>query len=392
MKVAPMRLPYFKHKAAVALALAGLLTSTSGFATTIYQYRVAAKGLIASAPVAPPVTPTDPGAAKWLVTAETAFGPAPVSGPAVSDLFVTVSNNGSAGGTPQVSAFTGTNASDFSVRTNSCNGVIGVGAECQVSVQFQPATGGDRTASLEVAGTTLTFTGTGTLPSDSLFKNVSLLMHMDGANGSTSFPDVKGATFLAAGTPFLSTSTFISGTSAAYFNGTSDYLQTSSSTSFTGPYSASALSFTVEFWMNPMAYAAGGAGFEERTIMSSENTGGKGWRITMDTSGIVWRSAFGAVNYGTSDRIVPVSLNTWTHFAVVFSNGMVTLYKDGVTAYGQNYPSMWPPALSDPLRIGARYGASPMYYYKGYLDDIRITKGVARYSGNFTPPSRHPDQ
>ncbi len=64
-------------------------------------------------------------------------------------------------------------------------------------------------------------------------------------------------------------------------------------------------------------------------------------------------------------------------------NGAVTTgYVNGV-AVGSNGMA---PGFSNNVQIG-RYAGAPAFYMTGYMDELRITSGVARYSGNFTVPS-----
>jgi hypothetical protein len=39
------------------------------------------------------------------------------------------------------------------------------------------------------------------------------------------------------------------------------------------------------------------------------------------------------------------------------------------------------------MGLGAIYGASP-YNLNGYIQDFRVTKGVARYTADFTPSAQ----
>jgi hypothetical protein len=76
---------------------------------------------------------------------------------------------------------------------------------------------------------------------------------------------------------------------------------------------------------------------------------------------------------------------TWHHVAVARDSGTWTLYIDGTsqgtsTSYGStNF------AATVDWWIGERPNGS--YDFTGYMQDVRITNGLARYTGNFTPPT-----
>ena len=79
-----------------------------------------------------------------------------------------------------------------------------------------------------------------------------------------------------------------------------------------------------------------------------------------------------------------VSANTWTHIAVTRSSGNIRSFKDGIlqqtAADTITYAN---PGAPYPY-IGAAYGVG-VDSFKGYVDGLRITKGNARYTANFTP-------
>ena len=78
-----------------------------------------------------------------------------------------------------------------------------------------------------------------------------------------------------------------------------------------------------------------------------------------------------------------LTANQWVHVAIVRSSGTITLYLDGTSAdTGANTSNY----TSQIAVIGARF-SKDQQYYTGYLDDFRITKGVARYTAAFTPPT-----
>ena len=81
----------------------------------------------------------------------------------------------------------------------------------------------------------------------------------------------------------------------------------------------------------------------------------------------------------------------WQHFAVVREGSTMTLYIDGTArGTGSNSTDF---NRSRPFRLGNIHNATANggYGFPGYIDDFRVTKGLARYTSNFTPPSAaHP--
>jgi hypothetical protein len=164
------------------------------------------------------------------------------------------------------------------------------------------------------------------------------------------------------------------GNSSIYFDGTGDYLQTGSANSNFG---FGTNNFTVEFWMNPHNVSGGKQLIDMRTgvintpmvdIFQNNNTVGFFYsdltRITGNTT---------------------ISANTWTHVALCRTNSVTKLFVNGIqqnTTFADttNYGNA-------NVRIGiANDGGASTSYYRGYLQDIRITK-AGRYANSFTPPT-----
>jgi hypothetical protein len=83
-----------------------------------------------------------------------------------------------------------------------------------------------------------------------------------------------------------------------------------------------------------------------------------------------------------------ISLNTWTHIAMVSEGSTVKLYINGTQSGSTaNYSTVTASAAT--TRIGAyqNSGGSATLPYTGYIDDLRVTRGFARYTANFTPPT-----
>lgn len=88
----------------------------------------------------------------------------------------------------------------------------------------------------------------------------------------------------------------------------------------------------------------------------------------------------------TSSGTIP--LNTWTYIAVSRQGTSLRLFINGTidgSATTSTVPTM---SLSDVTRVGCTsYGLVSQRAYTGYIDDLRVTTGIARYRYNFTPPA-----
>jgi hypothetical protein len=73
-------------------------------------------------------------------------------------------------------------------------------------------------------------------------------------------------------------------------------------------------------------------------------------------------------------------LNVWQHISLVRNSGTITIYLNGIgigsTSTVYNYTAQ------NFMIGGAHDGLS---FFMGYMQDFRITKGLARYTSNFTP-------
>ena len=89
---------------------------------------------------------------------------------------------------------------------------------------------------------------------------------------------------------------------------------------------------------------------------------------------------FPAINAGT------INYNQWVHVALVRSSGTITLYIDG-TSVGTVSNNTALLGDGNWMGIGFSQDNTSATSINGYLSDVRITKGLARYTANFTPPS-----
>jgi hypothetical protein len=205
---------------------------------------------------------------------------------------------------------------------------------------------------------------------DPYYSAVSLLLPMDGTNGSTTFTDssLNGLTVTAVGNTQISTTQSKYGGASGYFDGTGDYLDMSG----TGVATAFGIGdFTIEFWYYPS------------TVSVQQNLVDK----IGSASNAIYMSSAGVLKYYVgADRITgsTLSANTWYHIALVRYSGTIKLYVNGIQS-GASYADTNNYALNTGSpRIGAAFNNTVSV--NGYIDDLRISQ-FARYTSNFTPPT-----
>jgi hypothetical protein len=204
---------------------------------------------------------------------------------------------------------------------------------------------------------------------------VSLLLHMDGSNASTTFTDssLTPKTVTPSGNAQISTAQSKFGGASALFDGTTDYISAGPDTSL-DPASGD---FTLEGWLRPstQVQTIGGIfGFGAFTMML----------YIQGTNAVLEMSSNGSSNQIAATAFA-VTLNTWQHFAIVRQGTSIKVYKDGVQTYSGTFTG----ALNTSgktLRIGWN-GSTSAETYTGYVDEVRLSKGVARYTAGFTPAS-----
>jgi hypothetical protein len=166
------------------------------------------------------------------------------------------------------------------------------------------------------------------------------------------------------------------GGNSAFFNGGN--LTISSSSSFgmgTGD-------FTIEMFVYPTAQTFVGGlinfGTYDNGLLWRHGTGGS----TGDT--IYVTETGGAIDYVNWNPLTNAPLNTWTHIAMVRSGGTIKVYANGTAVL--TFASSENLGTAKSVMIGAcAHNTAEVFY--GYIDELRVVKGAAIYTSNFTPPS-----
>ena len=208
----------------------------------------------------------------------------------------------------------------------------------------------------------------------------SVVLHMpfDGSHGSTTFSDLKGHTVTRNAAPAAISTAQSRFGGASLSLGSSSYLMAAASADWVMPGD-----FTAEAWIYPTAAADG-------IVLARYNSsiGNAGLYLIQRNSGgtVRFYLASGAtVNDFTST--ITANLNQWSHLALVRRGNTLLGFINGVLAGSTTVTVTMTTTGNQPLYIGAYFGSSGnlLSPFTGYIDDVRVTKGVARYTGNFVP-------
>lgn len=218
-------------------------------------------------------------------------------------------------------------------------------------------------------------------------KNVSfdyftkLLLHNDGIDGSTIFRDEvrigNGPT--AIGDAHIDTGVKKFGTGSGSFDGTGDYLTVANSADF----DFGSGDFTIDGWFY---FNANNIGYQFMVDRRS-NSDGTGWVFFLDYKNqfsFLSASASGWDNVVLNNTGVVPATGCWIHMAVVRFGNVFTMYQNGTAIKSGTYAGSIGEQTTN-LTIGA--GHATPGSFNGYIDELRISKGIARWTANFTPPT-----
>jgi hypothetical protein len=198
-----------------------------------------------------------------------------------------------------------------------------------------------------------------------------LMLHMDGENNGTVFTDssLSPKTVNVSGNGKTVTGTKKIGTASYLGDGTGDDVYCADSTD----WNISSGDWTIDFWFYAARQWKSLCGRIKATAPYS------GYYIGIGAGGYVyWYTDDNTVRITSSSTFTD---NTWTHVAVVKSGTTTTMYLGGsnVGSYTGS-----PQEYSNNFVVGnntAGGGGSLL----GYIDEFRFSKGIARWTANFTP-------
>ena len=203
-----------------------------------------------------------------------------------------------------------------------------------------------------------------------------LLLHANEADTSTTPADSSGSahTMTANGNAQVDTAQvppLTGATGALLFDGATDYFSSPDSTDWNLGASGAGNDWTIDLWYRPVSNG-------NDTFFWVGGGGATGWVIYREQS----NSSIDIFSDGAHDYIsFSPTLDTWVHVAWVKSGTTITMYVAGTSTgtsadKGMNNDS-------SALLIGSDNGGA--YNLDGHLGEVRISKGIARWTANFTP-------
>lgn len=207
--------------------------------------------------------------------------------------------------------------------------------------------------------------------------NTKLLIHGDGSGASFSDSSATSKSITANGNATQSAAQSKFGGKSAYFDGSGDYLSVPDS----DDWNLGTGDFTIDFWVNASTIDGTARGI----LTQSAGSGG------IDYVRPIQMVVSDGIRVGFNDNALAlgpgtISANQWHHVAVVRNGSNFTLYIDGISVDTETSAiNIGNSAV--PLSIGRFYYNYDGYYFNGYLDEVRFSKGIARWTSNFTPPT-----
>jgi hypothetical protein len=199
-----------------------------------------------------------------------------------------------------------------------------------------------------------------------------LLLSMNGKDASTYFEDsgVTGHTITAVGNVQLDTNYKKFGSASGMFDGSGDYLTIPDHADF----DFSGGIFTIDCWIYYTGIGATSAIYAQTEGNNALNI------IVYPTKRIAALFNFSDITQMFLDSgINQFELNTWTHIAVVENGNNYYLFINGVLTT-QDFNTHRLANMTTSILIG-------YLGYNGWIDEFRVSKGIARWTANFIPPT-----
>lgn len=218
---------------------------------------------------------------------------------------------------------------------------------------------------------------------DPYFSSVSLLLHMDGSDGSTTFTDSSSNahTVTANGDAQIDAAQSKFGGASGLFDGAGDYLLVPDD----GSFALGSSDFTLDLWVRAAAWSG------NQWFVGKKSSGNRRW-VAVGSSGSAVRFLVdtGGGSWAIDQSGGSLSADTWHFVRLARSGSSFNLYLDGSSVASGTSSGTITNNTSESLQVGALDQGSPLNPFNGWVDDLRLTIGVAR-SGSEVPTQAFPD-
>ena len=187
------------------------------------------------------------------------------------------------------------------------------------------------------------------------------------------------AKILTATGAIVSTASPKFGTGAALFDGAGDWIDTPDHADF----NFGSGDFTIDFWLKRNSVDAGNLyiGF----IANSAGTEILSMKLGADKIQATWFSSE-PVSYTITSTSTITDTTTWHHIAWLRDGNTIRLFIDGIAEGTVDVTGKTMGTPNSKFTFG-RLGEYTLTPFNGRIDEFRVSKGIARWTANFTPPS-----
>lgn len=200
-----------------------------------------------------------------------------------------------------------------------------------------------------------------------------LLLHFNGEDGSTNFVDSSYGNHIvtANGNVQFDTAQSKFGSASCVFDGNGDYLTFPDSED----WNFGNRDFTIDFWV--------------RFNVLDNSAFWRNWTNGSNFLSFYWAGNWYLQKGGGTEFVLSwpdiLSTNTWYHIALVRSGNNYYVFRDGVSLETRTDSTAYV-NYTDVSAIGCLTAPS-QFNFNGWLDEFRISKDIARWTSNFTPPT-----
>jgi len=213
------------------------------------------------------------------------------------------------------------------------------------------------------------YTSDFTPPTAPLAQSGSVML-MNNKSDANIYDASAANTFKVSGSVTNTSTRKFTTSSSVYFDGSNDVLTIPSSPQII----LSSSDFTLEGWFYPEDITPPSGIGTIAAIHTSDNTG---WYFSLYQS--KWRfQGHSSLIFNSGSN---ATQDAWSHVAITRSGNNYTMWVNGTSSNTATSSLDWTGTVD--LTIGYSHSS----YYQGYIQDFRLTKGLARYTSTFTPPT-----